>query len=170
MRKQTRRLVLLAGALYAICASCLAAPASNEPPPGWKPLVIEPPPAQEEVALRDRTIAEVGTAWRKSDFAMLERLAANYGTRRSPSGLWLHNFFYVGLSSAIDPETAKAGGWAKVEKKIERWRQAFPKSNVPPIVLARLTSARAWEVRDDGYASTVKAEAWPVFRNRQRLP
>jgi hypothetical protein len=46
------------------------------------------------------------------------------------------------------------------------WKAAVPDSQFVPLIEAAMLYAEAWDVRGNGYASTVSPESWKIFRSK----
>jgi WD domain, G-beta repeat len=50
--------------------------------------------------------------------------------------------------------------------KLAKWREEFPQSPTPLVVMAKVQIHHAWEARGSGFAYTVTEEGWELFRSR----
>jgi hypothetical protein len=113
--------------------------------------------------------AAVQNAFLQEDFSQLEEVSRVYRTEknRTSSGLWKLTLFYGGIGSAIMTQTRgkeTEAGFRELEEKIARWTQKYPASPSAHIALSMALINHGWAYRGDGYASTVKPEAWAPFR------
>jgi hypothetical protein len=117
--------------------------------------------ATAEQGVRDEIMTAVGDSLWNRRFDELEAMAAAFRARdaRTPSGLWKLNYFYEGLRRfqkymPRDPDP-----------QIDGWLAAKPESVAAHIGYAVMTLQQAWEIRGEGYASTVEPEDWKPFHN-----
>ena len=120
---------------------------------------------EERAAIRSAT----RNAFLKEDFSQLEEVSLNYRLTKSrtPSGIWKLTVFHAGISEAIK-ERARAqereAAFRELEGMTARWAKRHPNSPSARIAHSSVLISHAWAFRGDGYASTVKPEAWKPFR------
>src|SRR5262245_41690192 len=120
---------------------------------------------EERAAIRN----SARNAFLKEDFSQLEEVSLNYRSTKSrtPSGVWKLTVFHEGISEAI-AERARAQGREAAFRELEgmttRWAKRYPNSPSARIAHSSLLISHAWAFRGDGYAHTVKPEAWKPFR------
>lgn len=86
--------------------------------------------------------------------------------RRTPSGLWMSESFYLGVESALlesVPKDEEARRWDWLEKETSRWAREAPDSPLPRLLHAEMLLGRAWEIRGTRYAAKTPAEVWKPF-------
>ena len=120
---------------------------------------------EERAAIRSST----RNAFLKEDFSQLEEVSLNYRSTKSrtPSGIWKLTVFHAGILEAID-ERARAqereAAFRELEGMTTRWAERHPNSPSARIAHSSVLISHAWAFRGEGYASTVKPEAWAPFR------
>jgi hypothetical protein len=100
-------------------------------------------------------------------YADLDTLAQELQQKRSrfAGGAWrLHVLF--GTLSSPGSATASDAAWTAHIAKLEDWSLRSPASPTPCITLAQTYLRFAWKARGHGYANTVTAEGWSLFRDR----
>jgi hypothetical protein len=119
---------------------------------------------EERAAIRSST----RNAFLKEDFSQLEEVSLNYRLTKSrtPSGIWKLTVFHAGILEAID-ERARAqereAAFRELEGMTTRWAERHPNSPSARIAHSSVLISHAWAFRGEGYASTVKPEAWAPF-------
>lgn len=120
---------------------------------------------QERAVIRSST----RDAFLKEDFSRLEDASRSYRSAKSrtPSGVWKLTVFHAGIIEAVDarvksqePEAA----FRELAGITTRWAQLHPNSPSAHIAHSWVLISVAWAYRGDGYASTVKPQAWEPFR------
>jgi hypothetical protein len=119
---------------------------------------------QGEQAVRD-SIKENGKRLLLSgDTDGFDELANRYrSTReRSPAGIWKLSLLYNCVTSLgiIDPLDSQ---WERLEAMADRWLAEKPTSVAAVVIAARLRVQHAWAYRGDGYAGSVKSNAWGPY-------
>lgn len=138
--------VLVRWALLALCLACPFADADER---------------QERALVR----GAVKKAYTSGDYDTLERLHAQYSDflhQRTASGASKMGPFMDGLGEGGDATDALL---KRDIARAERWSQVHPDSAFGYILHAETLKIYAHFVRGGGYAGSVKAEAWPVFRD-----
>jgi hypothetical protein len=128
--------------------------------------------AADELAERRAIREAAAKAFTDSDFAKLEKFAAEYRSSkaRTPSGTWKLTRFYHGVEDTIGSEfEASPGGFDKVKAKIDAWAKKYPQSPAAHIAYSALLMKHAWSIRGIGLADTVPPEAWAPFARDMRL-
>lgn len=120
--------------------------------------------------LRERRIISGSTAaaFINNDFAYLEKWSTLYRTEKSrtSSGIWKLSLFYAGLGQAVNSLAAgekRESAFREIEGRTARWAKRYPASPSAHIAHAHALIIHAWAFRGNGYASTVKQEAWAPF-------
>ena len=120
---------------------------------------------EERAAIRSST----RNAFLREDFSQLEETSRTYRSTRSrtPSGIWKLTVFHAGVLDAIG-ERARAqereAAFRELEGMTTRWAERHPNSPSARIAHSVVLIFHAWAFRGEGYASTVKPEAWEPFR------
>jgi hypothetical protein len=134
--------------------------------------------AQEsELEARARMKTEYIGLFQQSKFADLDRTAT--GLRdpkaRMPSGGWKLSVFYDTFASHLKTQAVLAATseeglqkveaqWVEHERKLNVWKEQFPDSATPYLLLAQLYRNRGFGKRGGGLAWTVGSEQWETFR------
>lgn len=108
-------------------------------------------------------------AFLRGDFSQLEDVSRSYRTTKSrtSSGLWKLTLLYAGIAAGIDAQARaqdREAAFRELEDTTTKWAQQYPGSPSAHISKSMVHIAHAWAYRGDGYASTVKPEAWAPFR------
>jgi hypothetical protein len=139
-----------------------------------------------EGPLRARFRAELLAEFNKAfygndDYTQLERIITDLrkSGERMPSGIWKQYIYYSRLGDLLKAASfveANKGGpealsrrsmyWANFETRLAKWKQQFPGSQTPYLLLAQMYINFAWSDRGVGYASSVTPEGWRLFRER----
>jgi hypothetical protein len=112
---------------------------------------------------RDQFEAAVRQTFKREDFETLEILG--HELRRSREllndGSWLSEAFFTAfrLRPHVSTEVFEQTG-----QRLARWEEAYPDSNVLPMIKGAFHIDLAWKWRGDGYANTVTEEGWRGFR------
>ncbi|NJK92117.1 MAG: WD40 repeat domain-containing protein, partial [Blastochloris sp.] len=98
-----------------------------------------------------------------NEFSKLEELGNVLRTQkeRFPEGLWKLRMFYVGLTPEKTPQGTS---FEELEAKLAEWGRIHPNSLTVPVARARLYIHLAWGARGSGYANTVDAKGWKLFK------
>jgi hypothetical protein len=126
-------------------------------------------PDLSDTDLRDFRVSLLGL-FNSGRYADLDTLAQQLQQQRSrfKGGAWrLHVFF--GTLSSPGSATATDAAWNAHIAKLEQWAQRNPASPTPRIALSQTYLRFAWKARGHGYANTVTAEGWALFRDRVQL-
>ena len=104
-----------------------------------------------------------------SRFDALEARGEKFRTTqsRTPSGSWKLGFVYDAFDASAQLMDAPydGGTFDLIDARLDAWLKAYPFSRQAHILKAELLVKRAWLARGDGFAETVKPEAWPVYRD-----
>lgn len=152
--------VLIAAALIVAASRPLAA--ADLPAPAGD---VDTPDLSD-TDLRDFRVSLLGL-FNSGRYADLDTLAQQMQQQRSrfKGGAWrLHVLF--GTLSSPGSATATDAAWKAQIAKLEQWAQLSPTSPTPRIALAQTYLRFAWKARGHGYANTVTAEGWELFRER----
>jgi len=103
------------------------------------------------------------------DFSQLEDASRSYRTTKSrtASGLWKLTLFYHGIASGIEVQAGaheREAAFRQLEDKTMKWAQLYPDSPSAYIAQSIVHIAHAWAYRGNGYAATVKPDAWVPFQ------
>jgi len=103
----------------------------------------------------------------QEEYSELESIASRLQSQqtRFRGGAWqLHDFYslvsYAGSPTATDAE------WQAQIAKLAQWEKSFPESPVPRVAMALTYLGFAWKARGSGYANSVTAEGWELYRQR----
>ncbi len=120
--------------------------------------------AEGELAERAAISALTQAALRTNDFQSLEDASRAYRNEksRSSSGIWKLTLFYAGIGAAIKSAQGDAG-FRELEAKMRKWAARYPRSPAAHIALSSVLIEHGWDFRGNGYASSVKPEAWAPF-------
>jgi hypothetical protein len=114
---------------------------------------------------QDRTQFEaaVWKTFKREDFETLEILGHELrrSRERLNDGSWLSEAFFSSFRLGTAASKAK---YTATEQRLTRWEQAFPYSNVLPMVKGGLHLDLAWKWRGNGFADTVTEEGWRGFK------
>jgi hypothetical protein len=126
-------------------------------------------PDLSDTDVRDFRVSLLGL-FNSGRYADLDTLAQRLQQQRSrfTGGAWRLHIFYGTLSSP-GAETATDAAWMAHIAKLKQWAQGSPASATPRIALAQTYLRFAWKARGHGYASTVTAEGWTMFKDRVQL-
>lgn len=86
--------------------------------------------------------------------------------RRTPSGLWMSESFYLGVESALIesvPEQERARRWDWLEEQTLRWAREAPDSPLPRLMHGEILLDRAWEIRGSRYVAKTPPRVWKPF-------
>lgn len=120
-----------------------------------------------ELAMRDAIMREASEIYARGDLGVLAARSDAYvqSRERTSSGLWVSGLFATGVANAIvDPKPTDSAGWDALERRVEDWATASPRSPLAHLMVAEIISRRAWSIRGGGFAHTVAPEAWAPFR------
>src|SRR5713226_2133351 len=103
------------------------------------------------------------------DYDELERNALDYREQTSTLSDGQSNLaaLYGGVAGCMTqgcPSAQSADGWKARYQRLTEWRARYPQSVTAQVAGASYFVEYAWSVRGQGYASTVKPEAWEEFR------
>jgi len=109
--------------------------------------------------------AEVRGAFEEERFEDLNRLASEAisSGKIFGDGAW---GIYVFHQTLIPAPEVKEEGLVDLESRFLRWIQQTPESLTARVALVEFYIGYAWRARGGGYANTVSAEQWKVFRER----
>lgn len=112
---------------------------------------------------QDRLKAEIFRLTAANDFVGVERLVAtNMSSQaRFADGLWKGSFLYMYFTNAATELFTDDKSWKSALDHVEALAKGRPQAWM---MYEELLSARAWQARGSGNASTVKPEAWPIFK------
>lgn len=124
------------------------------------PLALAQSKALEE---RDQLKAEIFRLTAAKDFAGVEHLAADdlSSQARFADGKWRVTFLYEYFSDAATARFEDDKAW---QSALDRVRALAKRRPLAWMMVAQLLEARAWQARGEGFASSVKPEAWPAFK------
>lgn len=120
---------------------------------------------EEEIVLHEsKWIHSIQSSLIEEKFDDLDRMAEQYRRDKSrlPGGDWRLHVFYVALDA---PQLSDQDSREHLAH-LERWMQQRPASITARVALATSLSRWAWVARGTGYASTVSAERWRLFKER----
>ena len=108
-------------------------------------------------------------AFLREDFSRLEDASRNYLSTKSrtPSGIWNLTVFHAGINEAIVARAKSQTPEAIFQDlggTTTKWAKLHPTSPNAHIAHSVVLITVAWAYRGDGYASTVKPEAWEPYR------
>lgn len=130
----------------------------------WATHVLAVPQTEQEE--RASIASDVRVALESRNFDVLENMSQRLQKEklRTTSGLWKLTLFHAGIRGAI-ADRVKAGEAASIEleARFAAWAAKYPKSAVPITAISSIHIERAWNIRGNGYAATVKPEAWAPF-------
>jgi hypothetical protein len=113
---------------------------------------------------RNQFKAAVWQTFKREDFETLEILGGELRRNREllNDGSWLSEAFFAGfrLGANDSPRT-----YQQTEQRLAHWEQAWPESNVLPMIKGGFQLDLAWKWRGDDYAETVSAEGWRGFKS-----
>jgi hypothetical protein len=120
---------------------------------------VDGPRPKEELRMKVRKMFE------DNKYAELDAMADKFRSNKSryPDGGWKLLAFFNAFDLA---ETHPQWVFGSFIRLAEEWRRSYPKSVTAQIVLAQLWESYAYHARGRGYASEVKKDAWPVFKER----
>lgn len=137
----------------ALCAMMLAA------------VALMPAKAQDRVA--PNVVELVETAYRRSDFAELERLYATYGkagVRSELTGNPRVSHFWIGISKIHNASLqVNDEHYQQLDALTKQWAGRYPRSVLAQLLYASALRTHASARRGDGYANTVSPAAWAEF-------
>ena len=125
---------------------------------------------------RQALVDQFNAAFASSDFAGLEAgyaSALREGTRLG-SGIFVASEMAASIQFADPAPRSTQGGdgdrgrddyWVPIERKAQAWAAQFPTSTLAAIALAKAYTGHAWQYRGTGWASSVRAEDWPMFHD-----
>ena len=115
----------------------------------------------------DEYESEVAKQWAVNNYDWLEAedKKLNASKARLPGGYWKLRVLYRTVETAVDTQASDVT-WQQHIARLETWKQQHPTALMPHVILADVWRSYAWKVRGQGYASTVKREAWPLFDKR----
>lgn len=169
-----RRLLRLIACLAGLAVSCAPGHAQIGHTP---PLMAGPPDVtctnmelMKQVPCPDSTLffregqALVQQAYYAKNFQEMDELYERWctGKDRFPDGRWKLSQYGVGLEVSFEAWNA----WNKDLETIRSWQKARPHSTAALYAEAVYWRAYAWKARGGGYAGTVSAEGWELFRER----
>ena len=100
----------------------------------------------------------------EKNYDLLEKGAAYWRKNKAQSavGYWRLNSFYEGLSDLPGSDEDNIAHM----NALRAWIKKTPLSVTPRIALAEALRSWAWEARGSGYANTVSAADWKLFKER----
>jgi hypothetical protein len=84
---------------------------------------------------------------------------------RTPSGLWLQSFYYVGIEQLVHNAKGEQEIDA-IDAQFSEWLAASKNSEAAHLAMSRSMLRRAWLYRGGGYASTVSEDAFSKFQRQ----
>ncbi len=116
-------------------------------------------PAEQEKAQMQREVAALIAA---NDFAGVESKAEQdlASASRFSDGLWRASLLYSLFNQQLSMQANDDKHWEAIAASLRSLATRRPKAW---LLYVEMLHARAWQVRGSGYASSVKADAWPVF-------
>lgn len=104
----------------------------------------------------------------RRDFAELDQTATNarLSKERMGGGVWKLYVFYDEAAKPGPGERLPAQRWLERQALLNEWVAARPDSVTARVALADFYHLYAWEARGGGYAGSVTAPAWKLFRTR----
>jgi AraC-like DNA-binding protein len=157
---QTFTAAVLALALFAV-PNVLAATQSS----AIREAILQNNPAMDENQNRRMIESMIAQLFRSGGFEDLEYVARQFRKRKlkTASGLNKLASFHFSLYEFFSLNICRGPFGEKIESLIQEWLQQYPKSTSAHLAYAQMLMARAWAVRGDGYAGTVKPESWAPF-------
>ncbi len=131
-------------------------------------LVVTPAPAiasEKQQAVEDWMHGMIQHAIMGRDFAWLETTSQKYRSekQRMPSGRWSIEVFYERLQEHCGLDSREQVSPLMTEF-YANWQAEYPKSPAPSIIMASCHYAAAMNLRGQGFADDVWADAWaPMF-------
>lgn len=114
------------------------------------------------------TKAKIVLLYKTEQFTLLDRALTEIAAldRRNKYG-W--RFAKAIQDAFIELTPSKVANYRPDEPlRLARWRLANPQSKYLPLLEAQQIRARAWNIRGNGYADTVSAQSWDLFRKSNR--
>jgi hypothetical protein len=111
--------------------------------------------------------AHVRDLFYQGSYSELESIASGLQRQqpRFKGGAYQLHEFYSLLSSPGEL-TATDAEWQAHIAKLGVWAKAYPDSPAPRVAMAHSYLNFAWKARGNGFANTVTAEGWTLFRQR----
>jgi len=112
----------------------------------------------------------IGANMQFSNYKGLEKWCRAYasGKVRERDGMPVLSRMVAGFEAYFRDYTSQRNRWRQDHHQIELWRGKYPHSYCAPVVEAIYWRKYAWHARGYGYADTVSAEGWKLFKQRLR--
>ena len=109
----------------------------------------------------------VRDALNREDFDQLEQIATSARAEKSrfTGGDWQLRSFYAVIQGP-GRLTAPDATWIHHIERLERWATAKPDSITPRVAIGSAYTRYAWKARGNGFANTVTADGWALFKER----
>jgi len=122
----------------------------------------------DEHAERAEIVRRVGTLMEGRDYAALEHLAEQYRSTeaRTGSGVWKLTQFYDGISEYFNTRDKDPAVWNGRYRMADAWMREYPHSPTSHLAFAQLLVNTAWSYRGSGFAPTVPADRWELFKKQ----
>lgn len=130
---------------------------------------VTPKPSKADCALDNwpthgETKSKIIFLYKTEQFSLLDRALTEIASleRRNKLG----SRFERAIQEAFSELTPSKAEFFRPDEpmRLARWREANPRSKYQPLLEAMQVRAKAWNIRGNGYADTVSAQSWELFR------
>ncbi len=130
-------------------------------------LVIKDNPQMDELSTRQLVDEVVTQSFKNGDFSSLELMAKELREKdlKTPGGLSKLTLFDSAMSHVFDLQSGDEKFRPMLDKLVQDWLAAYPKSTNAHLADAQMLVGQAWSFRGHGYANTVTPEGWKLFRD-----